>query len=437
MKDSLFAMHFLEMLILLPSSFYALFPAREYFRFPSAAVWGAAGAAVLAVSTGGACLCSRFGWSTNTVLLPSLLIFLLLYVLSNSLSLSKKLFLFANAAALGAFCTCYMRFITAPQELGRDAEPFLVSSSLICLGIGALVAALFFRSFYVKLPWLLAQEHLDHIWWMLAAAACGFTLILFYMNPRSADVIMTGRVRGISMLLFLLFPGLLLFFYHNLWSTNVKLADRARLEQQNTILMAERKRYEDLSNYIDETRILRHDFRHHLVVIEKYATEGERDLLLKYLHDLDDVSAPSLRSYCANRVIDAVASYYDAIAAEKQVQILWALDLPGQLKVEETDLCAIFGNLVENAIHATSSLPPDSRRISVTSQMLSPSMLGICVENPCEGDIRLDRNGLPVSRRGRSGTGLKSVASITAKYHGTMEVTTESGVFGVNILLML
>ena len=101
------------------------------------------------------------------------------------------------------------------------------------------------------------------------------------------------------------------------------------------------------------------------------------------------------------------------------------------------DYCSMLGNLVENSVHAVSGLPEPQRRITVVSRMISDQMLGLCVENPYEGIILFDRDGLPRSDEPEHGIGLASVSATVHRYNGTMEITTENYIFSVNILLNL
>ena len=65
----------------------------------------------------------------------------------------------------------------------------------------------------------------------------------------------------------------------------------------------------------------------------------------------------------------------------------------------ESDFIAIFGNLMENAVHATADLPEEKRNIQVNVRMLSDAMMGLTVKNPYEGTIRLKKNGLPKQKQ--------------------------------------
>ena len=103
--------------------------------------------------------------------------------------------------------------------------------------------------------------------------------------------------------------------------------------------------------------------------------------------------------------------------------------------MEEAEYCPLLGNLVENALAAVASLPPEQRKVKVVTGIPSENFLGITVENPYEGTIQLKNNGLPKTSRKGHGVGLESVANTVERHNGFMEVKTDDHIFVVNILL--
>ena len=436
MNTEMILRHTLELLILIPSIFYAMLPVCHSLRFRPIIVYGAAFLSALIISVFGGIICVYFDIPSNYVLLLSLPFFGVAYCFCVDLDLTQKLFCLFNACMLSAFCTFFTRLFTAPAELGHDGEPYLVSSSLFCLLLSVILGLVFLRTFLRKLPYLLDEKYTNNIWRILSLAALGITQLIYYINPVSAEVIMTGRVRMIGLILSVLIPAMILLFYHFIWGTTVHVNEQTKLAQENKLLQAERKRYEDLSAYINQTRIMRHDFRHHLLIIHQYAGTGEIGQLKDYLNQLAEFSDTEFSHYCENREIDAIAAHFTSLAASNQAEIVWFLDLPQTLPWEVSDLCALFCNLIENAIHAVKKVAPEQRKINLTSRMLSEAMLGISIDNPYIGEIRFDKNGLPKSDQNHHGTGMSSIASIVSRYNGTLEIKSENGNFSVNILLM-
>ena len=354
--------------------------------------------------------------------------------------MSKKLFCFCNAAMLCVFCSMYTIFLMAPVELANGIlnirGPFTLKSGAVCLALSGLTGIIFSRTLVVKLPALLQEEErLSSVWNALFAVSLFMAALIYYITPNWTSVVMTGRVRSGSLLQTCLIPIGMLALCHALWRTADELTRSARLQQENTVLSMENKRYSALRRHIEEVRALRHDFRHHLLVIDRYLDFGQIDEMRAYMGQLKENSERGYASYCGNSAVDAIAAHYAAQAAKRGAKIDWKLELAETLPIREADYCAILGNLLENALRAVSALPEERRNVKVISSMMSDSMLGIAVDNPFDGKLDFDKNGLPRSEREKGGIGLVSVSNIVHRYGGFMNIRTEGGVFSVDIMM--
>lgn len=159
--------------------------------------------------------------------------------------------------------------------------------------------------------------------------------------------------------------------------------------------------------------------------------------LRAYLKEYESEFVDAHATFCANGAMDAIAGYYAATAAQKNIPLAWQLNLPEKLPMREADLCMVLGNLLENALCASERLPEAMRRVSVICHMLSPAMMGLIVENRYDGQLSRREGKLLSTSHPGFGTGLLSVETVAKKYHGQMTVETENGVFRVNVLLNL
>ena len=259
-----------------------------------------------------------------------------------------------------------------------------------------------------------------------------------WITPISPKVVMTGRVRPISLVLYAIIPVVVFILIHILFWTTAKLTESARLQQENNLLQMESKRYNELKNYMNETRALRHDFRQHILVISELANQENIDELKNYLSQLTEKARKSYINYCANHAVDALASHYDRIAKSQETKISWSLELPATLPINEADYCAMLGNLTENALHAVKNLPEEMRTIKIISSMPSAFILGISADNPYGGNLKFDKDGLPRSTSKEHeghGLGLISVKNTVEHYGGSMNINAENEIFSVDIIL--
>lgn len=435
-----FLRHALDLAILIPGAVFALSPAwaasersdgRARLSRASALCGALASASVIV----GAWLCASHGVASARVLLASTALLLLAYCLTVDMSPGRKLFCAADSAMLCSFCALYAQVLMASVELGNEAGPIDLRTGAIALGLSVLLGAIFIRTLMVELPMLLRLEPLGHIWRLLLWAPLGATALMIWAMPRWPSVVLTGRIRPVSLVFLWLVPVAFLSVWHLIWRIAVALDEGARLQRENTLLMMEHKRYQELRNYMDATRAMRHDLRQHLLVIERLAGLSRLAELRGYIHQLIETQEGGWTPRCANGAVDAIAAHYDAMAREQGTEIVWDIDLPATLPLRDMDYCAILGDLLENALRAVSSLPPERRRVDVISSALSDEMIGLSVDQPFDGEVSFGPDGLPRSTRPGGGVGLASVASTVRRYGGSMEIRTEGGVFSVAILL--
>ena len=119
----------------------------------------------------------------------------------------------------------------------------------------------------------------------------------------------------------------------------------------------------------------------------------------------------------------------------KGITICSDLSIPRELFVEDTDLCVIFSNALENALNACSKLPAsDERSIDLICRKY-PDKLVIEISNSFNGQAEFNEEGLPVSHDEHHGIGTQSIAFIVKKYSGILHYKTENRLFTLQILL--
>ncbi len=435
MNTSLVIRYAVELFMLVPAAAFSIIPVYDMLRVKRTFMFGILSVLLILAIVGGAVLCAVCGVGTNTILFPAMAGFFVPYYICFDLPLPKKIFCFANAVLLCGFSATYTTFLTAPLELDNTDPMLTLRSGLICLGITGLIGLLFSRTLLMQFPELLNAEILDSAWHVLMIAPILTAAGVVWMNPVSAENVMTGRLRMISLVVLLSIPLVTLFLYHILWWLSKKISETAQLKYSYDLLKMEEKQYHQTLRYLQETRNARHDFRQHIHVIQEYLEAGETEKLKEYIAPLYQSVNRTHKMICSNAALDAIASHYDEAANARQVKVYWNIKVGEKLPVKESDLCAVVGNLVENAIRAACSLEGDDRLVNVRIGILQEETLVISIENAYRGTLTLDKNGLPVSNLPDHGIGLKSVKNIVERYKGSMEIETHNQLFRVSILM--
>lgn len=438
MNTALLGRYFLEFAMLYPGVFLCLAPLRDHLKNPRR-TYCLLGATVTVFAFVASVLCSIFELPSNYLLLPILIVafWLLRWRAAPDVSIGQLAFIFTIATVMLAVCTLLSVILNARAELSNPEPVFLVSSSVICLSLAAVLSAIFYFTAVQWSIWLLREYRGEAFWesaWPLPAL---YTVYLVFCMPNDTAIILMNRMQIIAALAVIIsLLGIFLLLYE-MYKVAQEYTRSAQLNQENQLLAMESRRYMELRAYMEQTRHLRHDFRQHLHVIAGLTDAGQLEELKSYLSQYETELADKRPTLCANAAVDALAGHYDQEARQQGVAVEWKLELPRIVAMPEADLCTILGNLVENALHASQKLAPDQRQIRVMARMITPAMIGILVENRYDGVLKAQGGILHSTKHAGQGVGLVSVETAVRKYHGSLTVEPENNIFRVNILLNL
>ena len=193
------------------------------------------------------------------------------------------------------------------------------------------------------------------------------------------------------------------------------------------------KHFEEMQSIYDKMRGWRHDYHNHIQALLALVGDDERtrDYLWKLNKDLTEVDTVVKTG---NVTVDAILNSKLTLIKSKDIPVDAVAKVPDDLKISEIDLCAIIGNLLDNAIEAVLPLPPESRFIRIYIGMLK-SQLYISVTNSTASEPRkIGEKYVSTKGEGR-GVGLMRVDSIARRNGGTVNRQNESGVFATEVLL--
>lgn len=437
-NTALLGRYILEFAMLYPGVFLCLTPLRDHLKNPMR-TYHLLTIAVTVFVLAASVVCSILECPSNYVLLPTLIIafWLLRWRAAPDVSIGLLAFLLSIVAVMLAVCTLLAVIINARAELSNPAPVFLVSTSIVCLSLAAVLSTIFYFTAVQWSIWLLREYRGEAFWesaWPLPAL---YAVFLMFCMPNDTAIILMNRMQIISVLAVTIsLLGIFLLLYE-MYKVAQEYTRSAQLNQENQLLAMESRRYMELRAYMDQTRHLRHDFRQHLHVIAGLTEAGQLEELKSYLSQYETELADKRPILCANAAVDALAGHYDQEARQQGVAVEWKLELPRLVPMPETDLCTILGNLVENSLHATQKLAPDQRQVRVMARMITPAMMGILVENRYDGVLKKQGGILHSTKHEGRGVGLVSIETAVRKYHGNLTVEPENNIFRVNILLNL
>lgn len=228
----------------------------------------------------------------------------------------------------------------------------------------------------------------------------------------------------------LLYSVLFLFLMLNqgliFWLIFRESVRRKRDSERQKTLEIQQLQYEKIAGEIENTRRMRHDLRHHYNSLTDMLEKKQFDEMREYLSKTFDSTVSRVYEvYCRNMTVNSLLQYYVGMARDEDIRCEISAEC-AELTIDPVDLTVIFGNAMENAIHACRKCP-ENRWISVQVGIVSGS-LAIEISNSCKA-VRLNRqfqteDGFSPAEAFQSdrvggGYGLHSLSYTARKYDGS------------------
>lgn len=205
-------------------------------------------------------------------------------------------------------------------------------------------------------------------------------------------------------------------------------------EFQDSIL---KKQRDEVENVYNTMRGWRHDYHNHMQTLKAYLAMNQIAEIQNYLDHLEeDLDSIDIAIRTGNTSVNAILSSKISIAQKHAINVNCKATVPGNLKISDVHLCAIIGNLLDNAIEACEKVPAEKRFIRVYIGLFQ-QQLYISVSNSTEATRRKKLTELITSKKGEHGLGLKRVDRIVSDYEGFVNRKNEPGVFATEIMLPL
>jgi hypothetical protein len=189
----------------------------------------------------------------------------------------------------------------------------------------------------------------------------------------------------------------------------------------------------------NNTIIYRHDMRHHLSLIASYAADGDMDKIKDYLARTEAaIDALTPKRYCENDTVNLILSSFESKARKVQVALQTDVKLADELDLDDTELCSLLSNALENAIYAAAQVEEEKLRKVYFHAIIVDDRLVISIENAYVGEIEMEGE-LPKSKKKEAGHGfgVKSMVDIVERHDGLYSFETEGGIFILRLMIPL
>lgn len=204
----------------------------------------------------------------------------------------------------------------------------------------------------------------------------------------------------------------------------------ARLKSEQAELLE--RDYRTLNKAYEMNAKLFHDFHNHIGVLRQLLLHQKTERAMQYLDELQTpVQEMADTVWTGDEIVDYLINSKAAIAREYGITYQAQVEFPRHTNLQSADLCAILGNLLDNALEAARQVPAlEQRWVRLTIRRIN-HMLIIKVENRFATPLIKNENKLQTSKKesGLHGWGLKSAQAAAEKYDGMVQTSYTDNTF--------
>lgn len=255
----------------------------------------------------------------------------------------------------------------------------------------------------------------------LYPVACSICLVLFWHIVTRPGLSLDIQFRlSIASVLHMVSTILLFITYQHQLEKESKA-----IHMQNEVerLRVEKSYYDILEQQNQKLRIYAHDAKNHLTAIQSLTDDPQ---INQYIGSLSRQLADYTRiCNSGNKMLDIMLHKYDLVCRSKGIDFQYNVKLCNLSGIEDIDLVAILGNLMDNAMAAAARSEEKYIRLE-TGRHNAYQILTI--RNSSDVAPQTEGDSLISSKKNKEyhGFGLKSVAQVLQKYQGDFDWNYDS-----------
>ncbi len=219
-------------------------------------------------------------------------------------------------------------------------------------------------------------------------------------------------------------------------SAMIKEQQLYSIRLQNRML---KRQADDTMIHNRQLRRIRHDYRHHLSVIQGLLQQGELRHASAFISQLlDQYAEPVKKVYCDNPLINAILMDTGEACRQICADFQPVIRLDAEILADETDLAALLMNILNNAVDCIRGLSGQNRPFIRLCLYTAHEFLVIKCENTISYIPEIINNRIYSSKEDsqtQHGIGLESIHYICDKYDGQAQLQAEENLFTITAVI--
>lgn len=234
----------------------------------------------------------------------------------------------------------------------------------------------------------------------------------------------------------LLYSNIIVFWVHESIAKAQNEIIELRLQKQKDELDAEY--YSILQNQYENSNILIHDIKRHLLSIKDLANDNRNTRISEYIDNLyNEYEVKYIRKYSDNNLINAIINRYAMVCKDLSIDFYCDIRSIDFSFISDNHLTTILDNLLENAIEASKNSINKTIDLTIKQNNLNFVVINLC--NSCSIKPLFKNGELKTTKKNKEihGFGIKSIRRIIKHYDGSIDFSfnTDTQQFSTTVIL--
>lgn len=197
------------------------------------------------------------------------------------------------------------------------------------------------------------------------------------------------------------------------------------------------KYIKEMDVFVKKMKTVRHDIKNQLCTAYAYLAEGKVKEAKEYIRSLSNDYLPTLLGYVStdNDAFNAIVNSKVALCANQNIPVRINIKSGTVIALAPTDTAALFGNLLDNAIEATSAAEQPEITLDVHND---GEYLTVELANTIKTSVLETNRNLETTKPNKSmhGLGTKSILEIVRRCNEMLKYYERDGMFICHIMLL-